>query len=254
LLRHIPFDRDQRFGPIVFLFPVWALLAGRRDGMLIACCCVLLLQCPVWLLTTHLYARFAVPLLIPLIVLAGCVPLDRRRLVAVLLAVGTMFNLGFATRLYAEHMLPGGTSLDLEGVTAFFTDGHGLGHEHLAVVNGKLPAGACILMVGDAKAFYFRRSVDYCVVFNRSPFVEVVGRSSSAEEVVAWLSGRDYTHVLVNWSEIQRLRNSRYGFPPEVTLDLFKRLTEVGLIRTHTFARDGATVPYAELYEMRPRH
>ncbi len=220
LWKHLPADADQRIGGLVFGLAGWALLKPRRDPAVKASGWMLLVQVPVWLFATHLYARFAVPLLIPLVALASRVPLGltyQRRAAVALVIVGSLVNLGFAARLYAAHMVPGGVALPLEGATGYFTAGQGLGHEHLSVINQELPTDARILMVGDTKAFYFRREVDYCVVFNQSPFLQAAAAESGAADLHVWLAERGYTHVLVNWAEIERLRRSRYGFPSKLT-------------------------------------
>jgi hypothetical protein len=147
-------------------------------------------------------------------------------------------------------MFPDGRRFDLEGVTGFFIQGAGLGHEHLAVINRDLPDDASVLMIGDAKAFYFRRPVDYCVVFNRSPFVELARSGAAPAEIVDWLSDRGYDYVLVSWSEIARLRASRYGFPAEITPELFQRLADAGLQHAETFVSASTGRPYADLYRV----
>jgi len=252
LWRHLPGDRDQRFGPPVLLLAGWALLGRRRDRVVSACGWMLLAQVPVWLFATHLYARFAVPLLIPLVVLAGSVPLGgprQRAIVSSLLVAGTLFNLAFSTRLYAQHMLPGGVQLDLEGATDAFTGGVFPGYEHLGIVNQDLPGDAHLCMVGDARAFYVRRRVAYCVVFNRSPLVETIRAASGPRDVVGWLAAEGYTHLLVNWAEIDRLRRSRYGYPPEVTRELFAALVVAGLEPVARFP-EAAAQPHLELYRI----
>jgi len=248
-------DPDQRFGPVLFILAAWGLMSARGQHAAAALGMMLLMQLLAWLFVTHLFARFAVPLLIPLVALAGWVPLESsrcRRLVTAALLVGAAWNGLFLTRLYRAHTHPGPQRVNLEGATGFFTAGLGLGHEHLAVINQELPADSRILMVGDAKAFYFRRQVDYCVVFNRSPFVTVLESGAGPTDVVSWMARRGYTHVLVNWSEIERLRSSRYGFPSVVTRDLFEHLTSAGLRRTHEFSSNATGIPYAELYRVPP--
>jgi hypothetical protein len=258
LWHRVIWDADEqhgvkhRFGLLVFILGAWALAASRGVGAVRAGGVVLLVQLLMWTGTTHLYARFAVPMLIPLVMLISGLPLvslAARRVAVVMVVAGTLANLVFAGRLYLDHMCPQGQRLNLEGATAFFTDGLGLGHEHLAVINRELPSEAHILMIGDAKAFYFRRPVEYCVVFNRSPLVTMLEVGSSPAEVVAWLTERGYTHLLVNWSEIARLRGSRYGFPGVVNRAVVGRLASGGLVRTHEFISNATGGPYAELYE-----
>jgi hypothetical protein len=214
---------------------------------------MLLVQLPLWLWTTHLYARFAVPLLIPLIIMAGRVPLGlprARRIAVLLLVIGTLANLAFTTRLYIRHMVPAGDRFNLEGATGFFTGGAGMGHEHLGTINSELPDDACILMIGDAKAFYFQRHVDYCVVFNRSPFIERVRDGASPADLLDWLVESGYTNVLVNWAEVRRLARSRYGFAEEITPELFDRLVLAGLEPLKSVSTQASDHPYAQLYRV----
>ena len=110
-----------------------------------------------------------------------------------------------------------------------------------------------MLVVGDARAFYFQRRIDYRVVFNRSPFVDALRDAPSDEDVVDWLRGRGYTHILVNWSEINRLRRSRYGFAKEITPLLFDQLVDAGLEWVTDFVRPSQTVAYASLFEVPAR-
>jgi hypothetical protein len=251
--RHIPADPDQRFGALLLVLAAWAAVARRREPPVRFCLAVLLTQVPVWLFATHLYARFAVPLLIPLILLVGRVPLaavGERRIVVGLVVVGSLMNLAFAARLYTGHMVLQGQRFALEGAADFFTRGLGLGHEHLEIVNGDLPADARILMLGDAKAFYFRRSVDYCVVFNRNPFAAQVRGGADPPALLNWLTDRGYTHVLVNWSEIRRLADSAYGFDPNINPELFERLVAAGLQPGQPITPRATDRMYAQLYRL----
>jgi hypothetical protein len=223
----------------------------RRDVMMLL---VLLVQLGFWVFATHLYARFAVPMAVPLAILAGrsfryATSEGKFGVLAVLIA-GMLYS-GFTTaRLYAQHLYHEGTKLRLEGADTYFLQGIGGGHEHLSVINSELPADAHVLMIGDARAFYFQRPVDYTVVFNRSPFVEAVRASSGAHEIIAWLRDRGYTHVLVNWAEIHRLRRSLYGFPEVIRPKLFEQLAAGGLRPVQMFSTGDPPRPYAVLYRV----
>ena len=206
-----------------------------------------------WLTVTHLYARFAVPMLIPLILLAGRATISRcmslRSPFAIVLFVGAVLNSFFAYQLYARHTERDGERFNLEGATHAFTDGLLDSEAHVGYVNSELPVDAHVLLVGDARAFYFQRRCDYCVVFNRNPFAEAVEDASSPEAVLDWLRKRGYTHVLVHYSEMQRLRGS-YGFWESITPSLFEQLVDAGLKGVAQFAvNDGANV-YAVMYEV----
>ena len=249
LWRHVPADKDQRFGPGIILIGLGGLFGRRRervDGILLG---VLVVQLTVWLFTTHLYARFTVPLLIPLAILAGRAVMGTRSWVRhwialCVLVVGGAWNFTFAARLNGREA-PGGAPASLIY--------HGLlpGFEYFAAVNHELATNAKVLVVGDARAFYFQRQVDYCVVFNQSPFVDVV-ETSDREGVMHWLRDRGYTHVLVHWNEINRLART-YGFSSKITPELFDRLTRAGLRRAGEFPSPKSDRRWVELYEVPER-
>jgi hypothetical protein len=154
------------------------------------------------------------------------------------------WNFTFAARLNAREA-PGGAPASL------IYDGLLPGFEYFAAVNHELATNAKVLVVGDARAFYFQGRADYCVVFNQSPFVEAV-ETADADAVVQWLRDRGYTHVLVHWNEINRLGRT-YGFSSEITPDLFDRLTRAGLRRAGEFPSPHSDRRWVELYEVSDR-
>jgi hypothetical protein len=254
LWQYVPGDSDQRVGPLLILLAIAGLVVARPTRIDWLCALVLAAQVLLWMFATHLYARFAVPLLIPLIVLAagaGCRISGRWRRVALpaLILAGLLFNVFFAGRLYARHLFSDGQRLSIEGSPEVFTQGKVRGYEFYGAVNS-LPDEAKVLLVGEARVFYFQRDVDYCVVFNRNPFVEAVRAAGSASDVLDWLRAQGYTHVLINWREIGRLRRSRYGYPDEINPELAARLRAAGLLSVQTVvdAVDGA--PYATLFSL----
>ncbi|UCC31127.1 MAG: hypothetical protein JSU86_02395, partial [Phycisphaerales bacterium] len=126
-------------------------------------------------------------------------------------------------------------------------------YEYFSVVNHELPLDARILMVGDSRAFYFKRQVDYCVAFNRNPFFEAVRTAATGRNLLNRLRDEGYTHILVNWSEIGRLA-STYGFSPAVSPEqleqTFDRLSAAGLSRLRAFPHPQKDKRYVELYEI----
>ncbi|MBU0717410.1 MAG: hypothetical protein KJ749_04105, partial [Planctomycetes bacterium] len=242
-----PGDPLQRFGPLILLLGTVGLLGHRRDRIDLILCVILISQVGVWLFATHLFARFAVVLLIPLVLLAGRVFIGstskyRVGAVCLLIAIGAGWNLTFAAKLIANERATGAPA-------SLIYDGELPGFEYFKTINHELPAGARLLLVGDAKAFYFQRNVDYCVAFNRSSFAEAVRQAEDEQEVVTWLRSRGYTHVLVNWSEIRRLR-STYGFAPEVNEGLFDRLASTGLSIVEEFIHPQTGARYVTLYKV----
>ncbi len=248
-------DKLQRFGPAVFLLALTGLVANGRRRLEWQLGLMLLAQIGLWLGLTHLYARFAVVFLLPMVVLGGRflnewnTPI--RRLGLMLLVGGAIWNLVFLVGLYRRHIYTESGRIGIEGTPEVFTGGQVPSYEHLGVINHELPADAKILLVGEARAFYFLRNVDYYVVFNRNPFIEVVGSASDPSVVRGWLAAKGYTHVYVAWSEIERLRRSRYGFPEVITHERFDGLVAAEVLRrTHRFRAGTAGRVYAELYEM----
>jgi 4-amino-4-deoxy-L-arabinose transferase-like glycosyltransferase len=247
---HVVGDKYQRFGPILCLLAMIGLFGRRRDRTDLVLLTILFAQLALWLFATHLFARFAVVLLIPLSLLCGrsAVVADgtgRRWAIVGAMAVGCLWNSAFAVVWHRQESLPGvPPSLIYEGRTP--------GDAYFAVVNKELAAEAKILLVGDARAFYFQREVDYCVAFNRNPFFEAIRAARTDQELMDWLRRKGYTHVLVSWSEVRRLDGS-YGFSPPVHLkeleELFARLPRAGLKLTRQFPHPlGGR--YVDLYEV----
>jgi hypothetical protein len=245
-------DSDHRFSAVMLALAAaaWPKHRSRLDAALLL---MLSLQLLAWLTVTHLYARFAVPMLIPLILLAARGAISKCKSLtspfAIVLLAGATLNSFFAYQLYAKHTEHAGKRFNLEGATSAFTEGLLDSERHVGFVNTQLPKDAYVLLVGDARAFYFQRRCDYCVVFNRNPFAEAAEQLLTPEAVLDWLRARGYSHVLVHYGEMQRLRGS-YGFWESITPSLFAQLTDVGLKEVAQFTiHDGANV-YAVLYEV----
>jgi len=250
-------DSSRRFGLVLLVMAMGGLVLAAGDRNVWLLLLVYVVQGVIWATATHLYARFAVPMLLPLVALAARSAVMRRTLPmrglhGAVLTIGVIVNLVSMATLYRQHLYPDEKKFPVEGATGWFTEGVHPAHQHLAVINKELPPDARILMVGDAKAFYFARTVDYTVVFNRNPFAETVRQSTTDAEIVGWLIDKGYSHVFVHWMEIQRLRGSRYGFPSLITPELFQRLGLVGLERTHVFTVTGSAADhaYGELYRV----
>lgn len=258
-------DPDQRFGPTILALGLAGLMSRRRDRVDAALVLMLALQMSVWTLATHEYARFAVPLIIPLAILGGrALPAgasnQRAVLIAAVIVCGAAWNFAFAAIRHARES-PGGAPASL------FYEGRVPGFAYLGAANEELPEGAKVLLVGEAGALYFRRNVDYCVAFNRSPFLEMIHAADAppglttwaarAPGVMDWLGGRGYTHVLVNWSEVRRLERT-YGFAPPTTAAQLERamvrLEQEGLALVRAFNHPNPEVHarYVELYAVLP--
>jgi len=251
-------EPDQRIGWLILLAGLAGLALSRGEPTRWPAAAMLAVQLVCWLFLTHLYARFIVPVVIPLVLLA--LPLAARprhpaawAVVGLFLAAGAATNAVYVARLYARHVYVEGHRLDTEGRTQLFARGLLPGQQHLGYINQHLGSGSKLLMVGDARAYYVGPKTDYCVVFNRSPFIEMVrdriARPDGAQRIMAWLRFAGYTHVYVDYAEISRLRPT-YGFAEEINPGLFADLQSAGLEVLESFALPDGEVPYGVLYRV----
>ncbi len=255
LWTRIPGDAEQRFGPAIILLALCGLVARRRDRVDYALLALLAIQLFVWLFATHLYARFSVPMILPLTVLTcRAVPttshLRRAAIVCIVLLGGAAWNFVYAAQRHVRESAPGVSA-------SLFHDGALPGYEYIGFVNHDLPEQARLLLVGDARPFYLSPSTGYCVAFNMNPFFGLVHRKASSSELLQWLREQGYTHVLVHWTEVRRIART-YGFNPPVSeaeiAAAFHALTGNGLKLVRSFshpALPGAT--YVEFYEIPAR-
>lgn len=247
----VPADHEQRFGLAILGLPLLGLVARPRNRIDAALIAILLIQLSVWLFATHLYSRFAIPMILPLAVLfaraipCGATP-HRIWLIVAALIVGAGWNFAFAARRHARESAPGAPA-------SLFYDGKLLGFEYIDVVN-QLPSGSRLLLVADARPFYLTKSLDYYVAFNRNPFVEHVHGIHDPKGIIEWLRSKKYTHLLMHWGEVRRI-SSTYGFSPPIQyneLELaFAELMESELRLVRSFPHPtGSGVRYVDIYEV----
>jgi len=225
------------FGPAIFVLAAVGTLRAPRYGATMLWIWAALILAG-WIAFTHMPSRFAVPLVVPLTMLAssalrydGNDAGERRRsrpyatrapvLAGLALAGGVIGDLLLAgtLRRQAEQWHGLAALRALVDNTQFFLDAN--------LVNA-LPSDAHVWIVGDAAVFYVQRRCRYTVVFSRDPWLELAERGADPAASVEWLRQRGITHVVFAWSEIDRLR-STYGFSPAVTHAWVAQLVAVGL-------------------------
>ncbi len=245
---------DPRLGPAVLVLAAAGAIR-RRDRWTGGLLVMLAIQAAAWGLATHLFARFAVVLLMPLLLLAGRAVEGLRRPFPVRLTYGALLaglglNLVHLAGLYYHHtrLGPEAVRLDAFDRCDLFVDGRWPGMEYLQVVNA-LGASARLMLVGEARTFYVRVPCVYATVFNHHPLGDIAARVNDAAGVLAELRRDGITHLLVHWGEMARLRNS-YGFDPRVNEDLIGRLEAAGLRRSGEFRTAEDRPVYATLYEV----
>jgi hypothetical protein len=226
---------------------------GAGAASLGACWLMLIVGVAVWLGWTHLVGRFAITLIVPAAVILGgtwqMLSRPSRRVCGAVVLIGL---LGLNT--YTTYELLGGgpvsyLQLGVFGRTDVMVDGKWPGMQHVPVLNALVAKGDRVLMVADARRFYIGRGADYCVVFNRNPFAEAAGRLTPPE-LMGWLREHPYRWVYVDWTEMHRLRTTRYGFWAGVDRDLFERLGGEGLRAVENFEMPGRKTPYGTLFEV----
>ncbi|UCD27785.1 MAG: hypothetical protein JSV03_11860 [Planctomycetota bacterium] len=235
---------DYRMGVLLFvLAAVGAII--NRDRWTMGLLIVFIWQLVVWVSATHLFARFAVVMLMPMIVLAGQLfgrlrSVAAIRLMWVVLIVGGGWNLYQIGSLYYHHTRHEGRPINAYGRTDWFVKEHPL---------NTLGRDARVMMVGDARSFYVKVPCEYAVVFNRHPLTDAIRSLPDAKAVIQWLGRRSITHIFVHWGEMDRLAGT-YGYDSRINADLFARLEAEGLKESESFSIPETGRVYATLYEL----
>ncbi|HOW69118.1 MAG TPA: hypothetical protein PKY77_00840 [Phycisphaerae bacterium] len=248
---------DERIGPVLILLATWGALV-RRDRWTVGLAVMLGVQFVLWLGATHLFARFAVVLLLPLVLLAARL-LERpvsglgRVLLAVVLVLGAGWNFYAIGGLFYVHTRLGPSHEPIQAYDKleWFVKGLWPSMQEVGAING-LDAGAKVMLIGEARTFYLRRRCDYAVVFNHHPLAQAAREIPDDEELLDWLRQEGCTHVLAHWAELGRL-DGTYGLDSGLDDALIQRLMAAGMkeVRVFKLSEDGS--PYATLFEV-PGH
>lgn len=246
---------EPRIGAMLFVaggVGVVATLAAARSTVLSGVAALgllmLIVQLVMWLFATHLLARFAVLVILPLALLAAAgAAIDRtsrvgaaaRKLLVSLVVLSACVNLVWVGRLYYDH------TRDRQGRPfGWFGADHLLAQQN-AMNQFTPPTGSTVWMVGEARAFYVARPCIYHVVFSRNPLAEWARDDPSGEATLAWLRERGVTHVYINYSEIDRFGASgNYGWPASLDEAFFDSIRDAGarLIHAERDTRTGRMI------------
>lgn len=247
---------EPNYGPTIFVIALLGLPAilGSSRGIAVACLVVLVVQVVCWAGATHLFARFGIPMIAPLVVLgaAGWIcPYGARwksfhhALVVGALCIGSTVNLVHVGRLYYHH------TRDADGQRLNWF-GAGTERARVEPVNGFTPdKGSTVWMVGEARAFYVARPCFYHVVFSRNPLAEFAATQPTGQQLLEWFRRWGVTHVYVNWAEIARFRRpGNYGWHETINEALFESMRAAGAIVTHAERNARTGEPYYEILEV----
>ena len=95
-----------------------------------------------------------------------------------------------------------------------------------------LPEGARVLLVGEARAFYFPPHTAYATLFDPQPIAAALAGDAPPREVVRRLRRMGVTHVFVAWAEIVRLSRT-YGWPADLRPERLRRALSACAIADH---------------------
>jgi 4-amino-4-deoxy-L-arabinose transferase-like glycosyltransferase len=250
------------FGQALFVLALAGFAFGRsRQALMLALWSALILLG--WISLTFITGRFAVPLIVPLALLAGQTGESRSRSessrtteplrpgmgwrwpVLLVALAGALVNDAVLAGRLQDHdqrwrRRAGSPIRALVGRTDVFVGGH--------LLNQALPADAYAWLVGDAAVFYVERRIHYTVAFSRDPWLERAATGSTPQECLDWLRAQNVSHVVFNWSEIERLR-STYGFAESVTPRWVTHLAQAGLQRVELETPPTPPAP-VEIYQV----
>jgi len=195
----------QRTGLLFILFAIAAALALRRTRVAWWLLLVLILQILAWLTLTHLQSRFLLPIIVPLVLLLALAA-EHTRTHRLTLAAGTtvfaiLAFIPWLTEARRYDLQPLGLLQELAQPDLL-----------LRMQDAKRPTTTRILLIGEARAFYWRDDVAYATAFDRLPIAKALSMGPS--EALTFLQQNNYTHVLIVPSEIDRLRLT-YNFDRE---------------------------------------
>lgn len=217
-----------------------------RQTFLVTVCLVVL-----WFLFTHRIARFLVPILPLVVYLAGfgCQQLVARvgqgRAVALLLFGIVLNGLMIGSPLLGDSRI----LVTMNHLRADVDARQGARRipEHLHYVNERMKPTDKLLVVGDAAVFDYEPAIDYATTFDQSQLTAITSHQPP-EQWQAAFHRHGWTHLLIHWGEIERLR-STYGFDEAITKQLVEQLVAQQVIAPDPKVFSNGLV---EIYKVNP--
>lgn len=236
----------ETIGPLTYAWPlqgmallplaVLGLCHGHASGRLRLVAGMVLISVVIWWVATHRLERFLMPLLSLMLLLAtaGIAQLQQwfPRRWTWLLGVPLAFDvLLLATPAVGDSRI----FVDLRSLRRDDRSESSVSRlpPHVPWLNYTWRADhpdARVLLIGDAAVFDYELPIVYATCFDQSPLIEQLD-AVGMQQVGRALRADGLTHILVNWSEIDRYRSpGNYGFDARVTPELFRELVEAGQI------------------------
>ena len=226
-----------------------AALVGRARLGSIVIAAGLAAQLLAWMFATHIQSRFLMPMLAPgavLIGLALCGLSDRgagvRRAALAVGTIGVLVQSGLTLSVYAAQrssspgfLLPVGT--DYFAVPPPSPDEADA--DSLGFLNRRASAGTAVYLLGEATPFYYTGRIVYNTTWDRWPLGEAI--ETAPDNPAAWsaaLRERGIDAVLVDFSELERLRRSGYA-DPRVTPERIARWLDAAALPVRAWPGEG---------------
>ena len=203
--------RSLWLSPLLIPLAVMTFVSSRRRRLAWMMAAMVLYFMVVWWLATHRIDRFWVPVLPIVALLAGMGAVwstqrHWRLIAATVLLCGLLANLLFLGSLEQLRRDQRVGKYEDSRVNAF-----------QRYLNGVVPKGQAVLLVGDAQPFDLEMPVLYSTCFDDCVFEQLL-KGRNREERLAALRDHRISHIYVSWTEIERYRSpGNYGFTDYVT-------------------------------------
>jgi hypothetical protein len=226
--------------------------SDSQQRLIVACAAFALFLLVMWWLVTHRIDRFWVPALPALAMLAGIgaswtTARPWREVLAGVLVCGLTANFLLVIGQHPHRYLVSLETLRIDEPAE--PNGPSRVHPAHRYLNANIAPKGCVLLVGGAQPFDLELPVLYNTCFDESIFERLFKGRTRRQRREA-LDEHGITHVLLNWSEIDRYRSpGNYGFTDYVTRSLVRDelAAEQGLLRKVDL---GADPEWWELYEV----
>lgn len=211
--------------PLVVPLAAAACIARRKERLTRSLAAYTAFVFVAWWLATHRIDRFWLPALPFLSLLAGlgaaAAAARAKRLLVAFLVLGMAANFVLIDAVAKPPLF---VSLD-----RLRNDPQRIDHWTRAFNSGKIEV-ECVLYVGKADVYNVEPRSLYNTVFDDC-LLETIGRDRSPAEIRQRLKELGVSHVLVDWSWIERYRaRGNYGFTDFVTPGLLQRWVDQGVL------------------------
>jgi hypothetical protein len=193
-------------GPLFLIFLPFLLLAPVSDKRWLLWALLVLAAAP--FLTASLRFVFAVFVVLAVFAVRAYESIGgrlARASFALVLALNFVMGFAMLEKFYQAHTAWGGAYSPEEYRGHFFP-----AYPAFAYLNGRAPAGAKVLLVGESRSYYLKRPYQLSSAIDHGIVNQYLAGSRDAREFSAAVQRDGFTYLLVNFSELERLQE-RYA-------------------------------------------